>query len=720
MKKLIIFAFLICSCLAWFSTPVSAKTKRLELAGDKNSDTENKSDKVVNILADNLEQIASENKIIGTGNVKIKHMTMRIAADKIELNTKTGLGTARGNVVLMDETRGHKVHSPFVVFNFNSQLATLYDSEGTMAKDYFFHGKKVERKSEDHYVINEGDITPCTGPFPAWKFKCSKVDARMGDYAILHNPTFLIRDTPLFSLPYGYVPLNFKKRSSGFLLPLIGSSNEDGTFFSDAFFWAINEQWDATFGLDYLSKRGVRPSAEVRYYTSETTKGSIYGDILRDRETDVTYWKILLDHKQRLPYGVEMTTNFDWQEGSDYGKIHSNSVGERTRRETDSYLALTKNWNSRTLFFESRYHRSLENSNGRESGILPQISFRNQLQRIRNTPLYFELDTSYSNFSHKAGNEVGIRLTQRFDVHPQLSLPINNWPWLTVTPRIGVRETIYDNGIKNASNDYDEFLFRTVYNFNTTVDGPSFAKLFYGKGGKTAYKHLIEPRVTYNYVPDVGKIRRKVVVSDSIDTIDESNIVTYSLTNRLFEKMLGGQSLNTQERIRFDVSQSYDFNKADKRLDARPFSQIRFDFDSRLSEKLMLNVDATYSIYEDWITTLNVETVVKPWDNLGFYLERRYVRRASTDILGTVRWKFARNWELDYSARFDEEKERFRENDVSLFYQAQCWGFGMDVIRRTNYYKGATLEDTRVLFHISLKGLGTYSTGKGDGIHKRF
>ncbi len=720
MRKLILSAFLICLCCAWLPAFSLAETKRVKLSGKKNSGKEKQSEKVVNILADKLEKIDSENKIIGTGNVKIKHLNMRISADKIELNTETGLGAAVGNVVLLDEVNGHKIHSPFMIFNFNSQKVTLYNSEGMVAKDYYVHGKKMERVSENHYVITKGDVTTCTGIHPAWKFKCSKVDAYTGDYAILHNPTFLIKDTPFFYLPYGYLPLDMK-RTSGFLIPQVGNSQADGTFFSDSFFWAINDQWDATFGVDYFSERGVRPSVEVRYFTSPTTKGEFYGNILRDSKTDETYWKILYDHRQKLPYQVELTTNIDWQGGADYGKILSDSVGTRTRRETDSYVALTKNWDYRTLFFETRYHRSLETGNGNESGKLPQISFRNQLQKIPQTPFYAELDTSYSNFSHKNSSDDKIDLTQRFDVHPQISLPINKWPWLTVTPKIGVRETIYDRGKRTNKKDYDDFLYRTVYNFNTTVDGPSFSKVYYPKSGEgTAFKHLIEPRIIHRYIPDIGKVRKKIVVSDGIDTINKVNSIKYSLTNRLFEKILKGDAFGTKERIRFEISQSYDFFEAERGSGARPFSDIRFDFDSKPFDKLMFNLDSTYSVYDNWMNSLNVEAVVKPLDHLGFYLERRYRRSISTDILGTVRWKFARSWEFDFSTRYDEKRERFREKDASLFYDAQCWGIGVDVIRRTNYYRGSKFEDTRFLFQVSLKGLGTYGTRNEKGLHKRF
>lgn len=722
MKKLFFIASLICIWSLGFCPWSWAEVKKVEMKGKKTATAKKEGPELVNIMADKMEQIKGENKIIGIGHVKIKYEEMRVAADRIELNTETGLGSARGNVVIIDEPNGHKIHCNYMLFNTRSKQATLYNSQGKVAKDFYFHGKKVERKSEKHYVISKGDVTSCLGNNPVWKFKCSKADAHVGEYAFLDDPTFLIKDIPFFYLPYGYVPLD-TERQTGILIPLFGNSDTDGHFFNNAFFWAINDQWDATLGLDYLSKRGIRPTGEVRYFTSPTTRGRWYADYLKDRETDEAFWKILVDHQETFPYEVEMNAKVEWLEGTDYDKIYSDSVQQRTRRETDNFLSVTKNWESRSLFLETRYHKSLESISSNESGTLPELLFVNQMEQIGKTPFFFDMNASYSNFANKDKPGSAVEFTQRGDIHPQLSLPINKWPWLTVTPRAGVRETVYDHGKKAGKTSYDDPLYRTVYNFDTMLEGPSFSRTFLPNDGDgPAFKHLIEPRIIHTYIPDMGDVRKKISVNDGIDLIQETNMVNYSLTNRLFEKITAGESFYTEEVVRFDISQSYDILAAERGPGVRPFSDIRFDFESRPSRKLMFNFDSTVGVYDYAVSTFNVETVFKPWDNFGFYVERRYTKDFSTDLLGTFRWKFLPKWELDLSTRYDETEMQFRENDASLLYQAQCWGFGLDVIKRTNFFRGQQIDDTRFLFQVSLKGLGSYGSKKDDGmaLHRRF
>jgi len=721
MNKKTLITILVLLGLANQASPAFGEVKKVPLSPAKSEAGNTKKPGSVNIMADTLEEGKSQNIILGTGNVKVKFEEMRIHADRIQLNTKTGIGSARGHVVIIDKKNGNKILCLYASFNVRTKQATLYDSHGTVAREFFFHGKKVSRKSKDHYTIHEGDITSCIGDNPIWKFQCSKVDAHMGSYAFLHDPSFLINNIPVLYFPYAYIPLD-TKRQTGLLIPQIGQSTEDGNFVNNQFYWAINDQWDATLGLDYLSKRGIRPSAELRYFTSPTTRGRFYMEFLEDK-TNNFFWRMLFDHKQRLPYDIDVTAKVDWLQGTDYNKLFSDSVDNRTKRETDSFITFTKNWASRSLILETRYHRGIQNNNGNDFGTLPQLLFRNQLQKIGKTPFFFELDSSYTDFARKQALQSSPDLTQRVDFHPQISLPLNQWPWMTLTPRVGFRETAYDHGRQDGANNYDTFLYRTIYNVDTTLEGPSFSKTYRPWGGNgPVFKHLIEPRITHTYIPDFGNVNNKIVANDGIDTIRESNRVNYSLTNRLFEKNLQGDSLSTQQLIRFEVSQSYDFLVAKEGRGARPFSDIRFDFDSHPFERLNLNFDSTVNVYDHWFDTLNTDVVVKLWKNLGFYAERRYTRNASTDILGTLRWKIRPRWELDYSSRYDETRDKFKENDVGLEYASQCWGFGLDVVKRTNFFKGSEIEDTRFLFQVSLKGIGTYGSGtKGAmGIHKRF
>jgi LPS-assembly protein len=60
------------------------------------------------------------------------------------------------------------------------------------------------------------------------------------------------------------------------LIPSVGYSNEGGAEITLPFFWAISENMDATFSLDYRSKRGIGEALEYRYIFSKNSFGNLY------------------------------------------------------------------------------------------------------------------------------------------------------------------------------------------------------------------------------------------------------------------------------------------------------------------------------------------------------------------------------------------------------------------------------------------------------------
>src|SRR5947209_18028097 len=62
----------------------------------------------VTILADRLEEVAADNRIIATGNVEMNKGTARLLADRVEIKRETGDAVAEGGARL-DDGNGHAV-----------------------------------------------------------------------------------------------------------------------------------------------------------------------------------------------------------------------------------------------------------------------------------------------------------------------------------------------------------------------------------------------------------------------------------------------------------------------------------------------------------------------------------------------------------------------------------------------------------------------------------
>ena len=130
--------------------------------------------------------------------------------------------------------------------------------------------------------------------------------------------------------------------------------------------------------------------------------------------------------------------------------------------------------------------------------------------------------------------------------------------------------------------------------------------------------------------------------------------------------------LNTREALRFIVSQSYDLWEAQRvgttDEPSLPFSDIRFDLDSRITDSLLLNVDSNFDYNNDVFTYWNFQVGFRPKDELTLYLERRWNRRADISTVATLDWDFKKYWNLRASTRLDEVTRTHRENNLSLVY----------------------------------------------------
>ena len=109
-------------------------------------------------------------------------------------------------------------------------------------------------------------FTTCVQPTPRWEVAAGTVTLTVDKRAVLKHAVLKVKDVPLFYVPAMYYPINKEDRSTGFLLPVYGTSTIRGTSFSNAFFWAINRSQDVTADarLVHQDRPGLRRRVPLR------------------------------------------------------------------------------------------------------------------------------------------------------------------------------------------------------------------------------------------------------------------------------------------------------------------------------------------------------------------------------------------------------------------------------------------------------------------------
>jgi len=708
--------------------------KKTASSGKTSSAEENEP---VNLTADRLLHLVEKNLVKAEGNVVVTYGVRTISADEIIVNTETGKGQAKGNVIMTAE-QGTKFQADKAQFNIKAEKGRLFNVTGKLADLYYITGEEVTKLSENHYTAQDATLTTCTGEIPDWQIDVADADIILDDRAWFAGGVFRIKNIPIMYIPVGYIPI-LTKRKSGFLVPKVSTSNVDGETVAMTYFWAINQWADATLGADYVEKRGIRSRSEFRYAPSKTTSGQVNFVFLDDDLTQSTFWKLDAVHRQHLPLGFKLNAKIDQTSKANFNKTFQNQTALRTRRSSDSYASLFRKWDNHSFDVLTRFRESEQFTLDETFGILPTVTYKTQPVDTGFLSTYFDQEASYTNFlfdlDTSSSSDI-IETTQRFDFHPSLAFPIDIAPWLQLTPRVGFRETFYNKDLQVSLppppitvTEKGSFS-REMMDVNVSLEGPKFNRIFLSDDPDGAsYKHVIEPRIQYNYIPDMDRNdRAKIRVVDAIDAVEDVNQLSYFLVQRLLRKGDGGsKSTEVMQIARLEISQRYDLDEARGQVipgnPRRPFSPIRFDLDSKLSDNFFLNTDFTYNIYSDVLETWNIDTGIKLNQWLMLIFERREKNNQLASILGTLDITLPKGWNAKYSIRYDELTNTLLEHNARLTYndKCMCWGFTLDYIDRNIFTGTFKTSETRFLFSISLKGLGNFDGSRGSSfIHRSF
>ena len=130
-----------------------------------------------------------------------------------------------------------------------------------------------------------GNFTTCVQPTPRWEMQSRNITMQLDDYALLKNAIFRVKSVPMMYLPIFYYPIQEDNRATGFLIPTYGSTSARGQSLSNAFFWAISRNQDATFYHDWFSKTGQGVGGEYRYILGSGSSGNSRFSMLNEQET---------------------------------------------------------------------------------------------------------------------------------------------------------------------------------------------------------------------------------------------------------------------------------------------------------------------------------------------------------------------------------------------------------------------------------------------------
>lgn len=621
----------------------------------------------VTIEADTLSHDSETNTFKANGNVRIRGRGLTLLSDSATLWQAKNEGEAVGNVVLKkdgDQLRSDRLKLDFTKETGEAENGDLFVKQG----NFHLRAKRMSKVGTDSYHLDRGTFTTCDGDSPSWKFAASDVEVTVGEYMTGKHALFYIKDVPVLYFPYVVFPVK-RERQSGFLTPRVGNSTLNGFSVSLGYYWVIAPNQDATIGLDVLSKRGAGLALDYRYIRKRGSEGEFRGYVIYDTQQQRFRGDLTQKHQETVSETFNFKSDINLVSDRNFYHDYAEATGIYNRSVLESSVSATKYFRRYLLAAEGRYVQDISAPNNRATlQRLPTVSLTGIHQQVWNLPLYYSLDSNFTNFDRAEG----VR-GQRLDIHPRLTFLHPLGP-LEVSGWAGYRQRLYNAyGTSTGDGYHGAGLFDAGGAVSSTL-----ARVFdTGNPVMPKVRHLLIPEVRYGYVQE--REQESLPFFDYNDRIVGEDMVTYSLTNYVAVRFgHDGGSPEYRDLLYFRVSQGYELGGGRRDLltlvdEQRRFTDIRFEGTVHPLQRFSISFDSRLNPYRLHLSTSGVAADISDGQGNSAGLGYRYARGVVQYIEGRAGIALVKPFILNYTGRYSFDRKGFLESSYSLEYRHQCW-----------------------------------------------
>jgi LPS-assembly protein len=505
---------------------------------------------------------------------------------------------------------------------------------------------------------------------PAWTVQGENVDLMVGDRMIANKTTLNAKGVPFFYSPYFYVPMG--DRATGFLIPGIGSSSFKGNMVSQGFYWAIDDNKDATIGVDYMSKLGIGKHLEYRYLDFDG-RGSWYVYHLYDKGNKHNYVALKGSSDIAITPDLKAYADINYVNHRDFYQRLGTSTNATIQRflQSTAEVSLMSGDNNR-LYLSSQYWIDMNSALPRsEPQKLPELGYAMHPMPVG--PFVFDMRTSVTNFVRQV-NEGG----QRFDLMPTLSHTFGDE--VRFGQSLSLRETLY--GLHDAPG-YSSFQHREAFVYRAYAQS-RFLKQY------DSFVHILEPSLAYVAQPGT----KQLPLFDSTELFQRTSEIQLAIMNRFVFKAA---------TLALRVVQPYETSPIAGTNALRP-TRIEGNF---TSPTWSLTFDGAQDFAQGRTDTLNSQISFPILERTRLSLGERYSRLDNL-MLYTVAFEtnYFKQWFFGGSLWYNGKNGGVRDLSVSLTYADPCWAVSSTVTRRP-----PTIDlpsDLNFMLLLELKGIGIF------------
>lgn len=641
----------------------------------------------VEVVADSLEYVKDKKKMIAKKNVVMTYQNVKITADYAEVETETKKAYARGHVIVFQKDKA-TARGEEITYDFATQQGSFPRAQ-VISFPWYGSGEDIQQVKEGVTVIKEGTVTTCDRENPHYEIRAKKATIHTGDKIVVWNARIYVLGKPVFWWPYLVIPL--QSRNLPFQINA-GYNSKHGAYIETTKGFSVTKNVFGKILADWRSKRGFGAGGVLDYDFGQYAQGSFIGYWTQDDRAPTPG----LDPPPGSPPNAEPRSPYSELEDRDRGRLTW-----RHRTDFDPYTNVILRYNRFADelflqdFFEKEHRNEVEpqsfvtfTKNSERFGFLTTVqkkmnTFEALVERLptvqldwKNQPffipgLYYENQSSFSNLSKRLSRSDYNEDVVRVDTFHEWSLPMK-WKEIKLTPYSNIRGTFYSRD-KESNNRR----FRLAVGYGADLR-TQFYKTFHTNFNKLGIevnnlRHILEPSIRYDAIHPSTVSDETLHHFDSIDRVDDRDVITFGLENRLQTKRVIEGKMQRVDIVSLNTFLSYDFHPdtPPTRSNFKIWSQEAV---LRPYQWLQYEARFDYEMERDQFRAFNQDLLART-RRFKFLFGYRYLKDARIVSQGAIetshqfvfdaRWVLNPLWQIGGYIRWDADQQELEEWQVS-------------------------------------------------------
>ncbi len=568
---------------------------------------------------------------------------------------------------------------------------------------------KAETFKTDKNTSHLSGLTYSTCPREdqQWFIKAETADLDLeNQVGTFRKMTLRFKGVPLFYLPYAKIPLS-DQRQSGFLIPEISNSSNNGFELAVPYYINISQNMDATITPRILTERGGMLSGQFRYL-GENYVGEFQASYLPSDDTfkdDRSY--IEVSHRQSFNANWSLTSKYNNVSDNQYFEDFGNNIYAASRSYLYSFVSLQgfgDGWIFKGQLNDFQIISDNIALNRQPYQSLPSLEYSWFNNNYAST-LNYGLDSEWNNLYRE--NSI---TANRLDFTPYIEKSFQN-SYARFTPRVAYRYTTWD---------YSNTELSTIRQLKTNRSLPILSldySLNFDKQFTDGRFSSIEPRLFYLYTPYENQ--QNIPLFDTHELTFGSGLLYQT------NAFSGADRQSDANQISLGVTQRH-FDKSGNEKWNITLGQIAYFDDRRVQLDNSVETRSTSPIiseinyfYDNWKATLSIH-----WDTQSDQSERallKFQHKGKNNSLFNFAYRFRQGKieQLDTSVvlpiginnrfiarwNYSMDEKRTIEAIAGFEHKNCCWAARF-VGRRYVFNEQGDVNNG-IFFELQLNGLGS-------------